>query len=70
MLAVFSSGPHNCSPRAVQSTAADSRERLVSRMTPESADALSGPVRRRLVNRRQEADRVERVVPYQEGHYW
>lgn len=44
MLAVFSSGAHNCSPKLAQSVAADSRDRLVSRMTPESADALFGPV--------------------------
>lgn len=43
MLAVFNPGSHNCSPRAAQSAAAASRDRLVSKMSLESADGLSGP---------------------------
>ena len=45
MLAVFNSGPHSCSPRAAQAAAADSRDRLVRRMTPESTNVLCGPAK-------------------------
>jgi hypothetical protein len=44
MLEVFSSGDHNCSPNAAQALAAETRDRGERRITPESAEGLSGPV--------------------------
>jgi len=44
MLEVLNSGDHNCSPNVAHALAAATPDRDERRMTPESAEGLSGPV--------------------------
>lgn len=48
MLAVFDSEPHSVSPNSAHAADAETRDRGVRRMTPESAEGLWGPRRWRL----------------------
>ena len=63
MLEVFSSGDHNFSPKVVQAVAAATRDRGVRTMIPESAEGLSGPNDKMLVETNDEG-----VQAYREDH--